>query len=80
MEATPGPWTAHPCGSRNRTHASVKLIFAAMWTALALSALFAAVFAWAAVEQGRPGLWFGVALFGILGWVIARIMELFEEI
>ena len=23
MEATPGPWTAHPCGSRNRTHASV---------------------------------------------------------
>ena len=58
----------------------MKLILAVMWTALALSALFAAVFAWAAVEQGRPGLWFGVPLFGMLGWAIARIMELFEEI
>lgn len=45
------------------------------WLALGLTACGAAFFAWAAVAQDRPELWGGSLACGVVGYLLALLID-----
>lgn len=48
------------------------------WLALGLTACGAAFFSWAAVAQARPELWGGSLACGVVGYLLALLIDQLE--
>ena len=56
----------------------MRALVALCWFVLGLSACGAAVFSWAAVAQARPELWGGSLCCGVVGYLLALLIDQLE--